>query len=409
MMLPENSINVEMGKEQDGVHDVVWYFKQFKKIQSECKGWITQELFWYITISFLLVSQKALSQENLTNLPSNSVKALVITYDVTYPNGVKPAEKYNCYNKRIMIIHGLKIVDTYLSDCRDLTFVSNDCNESYFELYPNQYMMIKHWRNDLAQGCRRTIESTNVTKHILDIECKEYLIRVRDANTITDRYAYTCEFEPYNSNYSLIPELKGLVLGFDQNYGNGIIQRFTAKSVTEQFVDSTIFNIPKNYVVLTQDEYFNKWYTDKTFRKSIRKEFKLDSGFQLFLKALLKSTPIILQTTSKAVVNISNIKNGNTVSSSENYSFENNSNANSEVKPLAKYQARYNLWASNAQSNYTTIKNALNREMSSSNEILISQARKLLLKAQKNMREVRSEAARNGVSITVSLYEDISL
>ena len=76
---------------------------------------------------------------------------------------------------------------------------------------------------------------------------------------------------------------------------------------------------------------------------------------------------------------------------------------------MAKYQARYNLWASNAQSNYTTIKNALNREMSSSNEILISQVRKLLLKAQKNMREVRSEAARNGVSITVSQYEDISL
>lgn len=226
---------------------------------------------------------------------SRDVKALVIVYDISYPKK-KPFTKSINYNKIVTIIYGSKILSSNYSEfARNDINLSNDGYETFYSLFPNQKIMLKSfsYRKDKETSrlgsvqleTERTISATGNTKQIIKVNCDEIKIVVTSTSKValsapqTDVnyvYYYTySKLKGFDKKYSSY-NVDGLVLGSDYSLGLGCIAQQRAVSITEQMVDSTIFDFPKDYTILTYEELYSKKY--KAIRKEINKEIGFGAG-----------------------------------------------------------------------------------------------------------------------------------
>jgi len=259
------------------------------------------------------------------------VKALVIIYDITYHNNKPLSKSGTSYNKAITMISGSKVNTAFYTESGDIHYtLSNDYNENCFQLFPKQQFMIKTNRSEKPSlpanmKMNQTISNTNQTKHIMDYDCSEFTIvsetQIGNFNSTITTYLYTYDsFKNYKTNYTSVKGVTGLLFGFDVDSSNGQIWR--ARSITEQNVDSTLFDIPKGYTVYSNAEYTQKLSTDKSFQKEMNKEFGINdkvftvSKWKTFFDILLKVTPDILRLTTDVINNNS----GNKTASSSNIS-----------------------------------------------------------------------------------------
>jgi len=264
------------------------------------------------------------------------VKALVVIYDITYPNN-KPSLKSVYFNKAITMIYGAKVNTTIYTESGDIQYMlSNDYNENCFQLFPKQQFMIKTNRSEKPSlpanvQMNQTISNTNQTRHIMDYDCSEFKItsetQVGNLNLSFTNYFYTYDsLKNYRTNYTSIKGVTGLLLGCDMDLSNGVVQLWRARSITEQNIDSSLFQIPTDYTTYSMAEYTQKLATDKSFQKEMNKEFGLNdkvlkvSKWKTFFDVLLKVTPDILSLTSDVVNNNS--------TNSNSYSNPNNTNSN---------------------------------------------------------------------------------
>ena len=213
-----------------------------------------------LIFAILLSTTVVLGQSKVNDSAhSRDVKALVIVYDVSYPKNKPTIESVNI-NKVITIIYNSKIITTTYTETGDITTaMSTDANENCFGLLEDQNLMIKSSRNDNLnlKGVKfsKTITFTNALKNILGYECKENEIRIEvqvgnfTTKTCTNIYTYD-KFKDYGLNYTNIKGANGLMLGSYTDLTGGVIQVTTAKSISEQFVDSTTFNIPINFSLI---------------------------------------------------------------------------------------------------------------------------------------------------------------
>jgi hypothetical protein len=296
----------------------------------------------------------SLEHKDANNIANSvDVKALVIVYDVSYPQNKPTIEAVNI-NKIITMIYNTKIITTVYTESGDIsTVMSTDANENCFGLLEDQKLMIKSCRNDNlnVKGAKisKTITFTNTIKNILGYECKENElcneVQVGNFTTKSCTYVYTYDkFKDYGLNYTNIKGTTGLMLGAYTDLTGGVIQITTAKSIFEQFVDSTNFNFPINFSVLTMDEYTHKLVTDANFRKKINEKFKIKeyevpvvankSSWKIFLKTLLDNAPEILNNVSNTVKTISDIKNGSMINTTQQITVptDNNSSINCDSK-----------------------------------------------------------------------------
>jgi len=269
---------------------------------------------------------------------SRAVKALVIIYDITYPNN-NPLIKSAWSNKAITMIYGSKVNTAIYTESGNIQYtLSNDYNENCFQLFPRQQFMIKGNRSEKPSlpdnmKMNQTISNTNQTKHIMDYDCSESKIvletQVGNSNLSLTHYFYTYNnLKNYETNYTNIKGATGLLFGCDMDLSNGVMQIWRARSITEQNVDSTLFDIPKDYTIYSNAEYTQKLLTDKPFQKEMNKEFGINdkvfkvSKWKTFFDILLKVTPDILRLTTDVINNNS----GNKTASSSNISANSESN-----------------------------------------------------------------------------------
>lgn len=271
---------------------------------------------------------------NQDSTHSRDVKALVIIYDITYPNN-KPLIKSACNNKAITMIYGAKVNMAIYTESGNIQYtLSNDFNENWFQLFPRQQFMIKANRSEKPSlpdnmKMNQTISNTNQTKHIMDYDCSEFKIvsetQVGNSNFSFTNYFYTYNnLKNYETNYTNIKGVTGLLLGSDIDSSNGVMQIWRARSITEQNVDSTLFDIPKDYTIYSNAEYTQKLLTDKSFQKEMNKEFGINdkvfkvSKWKTFFDILLKVTPDILRLTTDVINNTSGNKTASSINISTN-------------------------------------------------------------------------------------------
>lgn len=260
------------------------------------------------TIITLIISTSVFAQQNLQdNAHTREVRALVIIYNVTYPKK-EPVMKSINFNKEVVIIHGSKILSTYYSQYgRNTISLSVDGNETSYSLFPNQKVMMRSYsyrkNNETSKigsvelDMNRNVFATNNTKQIMNINCDEYKVTVVTTTKVplsvptkneTNIYFYTYnKLNGYEQKYSAY-NIDGLVLGADYSIGLGCIQQERSISITEQMVDSSIFDLPQDYKILTYEElYSGKEY--KAIRKEINKEigFGVCSIFKVIFNPLL--------------------------------------------------------------------------------------------------------------------------
>jgi len=113
----------------------------------------------------------------------------------------------------------------------------------------------------------------------------------------------------------------------------------------------------------------------------------------------------VLNVISVTLNNMATIQNGNSNSSD-------NINTNVTGEPYANagnYTARYQIWQSAAQNQFSSLKNALQRPAEGSNLLLIQTLKRNIQNDQHNMAQIRSEASSHGITIQESTYESIGL
>lgn len=234
-----------------------------------------------ITILSLSValSNCILAQNTPTKTDKTKIKTLSIVYDITYPSQ-KPKVKSACFNKAILLLHGstsfIKLFTEYDDVSTSLTY---DCNETILaslSTLPN--VLIKSDKN----LSKRTFESakiplpkisvTSEAKEILGYNCKKVLTEQNIGSNISKSYSYI--FEGANNLYcfndfAFEGGIKGLMLGKEVDFSEGIIQVWTATSIKEEMIDSSAFSVPSNYEVMTQEEFTQRLMKDKALQKKM--------------------------------------------------------------------------------------------------------------------------------------------
>ncbi|MDP4227063.1 MAG: hypothetical protein Q8910_11845, partial [Bacteroidota bacterium] len=237
--------------------------------------------------------------------------------------------------------------------------VSQDNNDHSYVLYPSQQMMVMFDRNVDVQSIvfgnkfHQTVIETNETKHILDYDCKvtKFIneIQVGDTKSTTTLSTYTYDkLENYKANYTGNKDLTGLLLGsYIESSMNSLNTLTLAKSLTEQYVDSSMFELP-DYKILTASDYNKKLETDPKFLKEMNMEYGLVdqtekvSKWKSFFDFLIDITPDIINVAN----DISRIsKNNSTEASTPEV---NNSNC-------ALFQHRYELQRGFARNAYNSL------------------------------------------------------
>lgn len=306
---------------------------------------------WATNLIFCQSSEK-------DSLHSRDVKALVIIYDVTYPNktvGVK-----NNFNKIVTTIYKKKVCSmTYTESGNMHITVSQDNNDHSYVLYPSQQMMVMFDRNvdalaiEFGNKFHQTIIYADETKHILDYDCKvtKFIneVQIGDTKSTTTLSSYTYDkLEKYKSNYTGTKDLNGLLLGSYVESSMSSLNTLTlAKSLTEQYVDSSIFELP-NYKVFTASEYSQKLKNDPEFLTVMNKEYGLVdqtekvSKWKSFFDFLIDITPDI--------INVANDISRNSKNNSTEASTPEVSNSN-----CALFQHRYELQRGFARNAYNSL------------------------------------------------------
>jgi hypothetical protein len=292
-------------------------------------------------------------------IKAQKVKALKIVYDITYPT-TKPLFKASCYTSAVVLIHGSNFLSKSITEDDEVTSsLSNDCCETVFTSMTNLPIILKTTKEDAVKQSEKynmlppKTTVTSSTKQILGLACKKIMTqRTFNGKTYT---SYDYVYQDYkNPNYCLqsiiVPGIEGVMLGCENDMTQGSIQVWTAKSVSEEFVDSSYFVLPTNYSVMTMDEYIQKLTANKAFRKQCSEVSKMSKdGKKAIRKEIWHSLPkdlleVAVQGTQQfeasqqlnknpngETINnyINVIKNNNTLSSTDAINANNNILSNS--------------------------------------------------------------------------------
>ena len=251
------------------------------------------------------------------SVKAQKVKTLKIVYDITYPT-TKPFFKANCYNSAIKLYQGSKSLSKTTTEYDDIsTSISPDCGETVFNSQSNLPIIIKINKDDHKKVQEElnikspTISVSSETKEILGYACKEIIYKTGYNEKSYTSYFYVCEYN--NPNYCInsstcsgVVGINGLMLGCVIDMSHGSIQVWTAKSITEENIDSSYFDIPSNYTIMTLAEEIHRISTDKAFRKQFKELSKRsDDGKKALRKDLWNSFPKeLLQVTVQATQQI---------------------------------------------------------------------------------------------------------
>jgi hypothetical protein len=238
------------------------------------------------------------------NIEAQNVKALKIVYNITYPT-TKPLIKSSTYKNAVILVQGNKFLLKTISEFDDVaTIVSNDCGSTVYTSLTDLPIILKTTREDTEKHLKKynmqqpTIIVTSETKQILGFTCKKIMTQTKyDGKTFT---SYSYIYEDKNPSYCINSNTSnltfgingGLMLGCENDMTQGSIQVWTAISISEELVDSSFFNIPSNYTIMTLDEYTQRLTTDKQFLKQCKKIGELSQdGKKAIRKDLWKSFP----------------------------------------------------------------------------------------------------------------------
>lgn len=225
------------------------------------------------------LSNCILAQNTDTKIDKTKIKTLSIVYDITYPSQ-KPKVKSACFNKAILLLHGstsfIKTFTEYDDVSTSLTYNCNETILASLSTLPN--VLIKSDKNlskrafESAKIPLPKISITSETKEILGYNCKKVLTEQNIGSNITKSYSYI--FEGANNLYcfndfAFEGGIKGLMLGKEVDFSDGAIQVWTATSIKEEMIDSSVFTVPSNYEVMTQEGFTQKLMKDKSLQKKM--------------------------------------------------------------------------------------------------------------------------------------------
>jgi GLPGLI family protein len=107
------------------------------------------------------------------------------------------------------------------------------------------------------------IETSEETKEIAGYQCKKIVIKYKNAegNTTSEGVAwFTGELEvspEINFDLKYFQNLKGVLMEYEMDMGNGTMMKFTAIEVEKQKISSKEFEIPEDYKKVTREELMN--------------------------------------------------------------------------------------------------------------------------------------------------------
>ncbi len=183
-----------------------------------------------------------------------------ITYGVSVESEeLKPEYKARVPNELKMTFKGTKSRVEQISPAGS-TIILADAETMESTILFNHIMVkkmaVKSSKEDMEKALTELpemkINILDETKEIIGYKCKKAEI-VQGENTLI--VYYTDALEVSNPNWSnQFKDIKGVMLEYTQFTG-GMTMKYTAKSVEKQNVNDSVFTIPDDYKVMTNEEF----------------------------------------------------------------------------------------------------------------------------------------------------------
>jgi hypothetical protein len=215
--------------------------------------------FALLTVTFSFSSLYALSGKPFEG---------VITYKITYPDSKFTESQMAMFPKVFTVtVKGQKSLtelSTGMGNQREIIDYVEKTKIALLDMMGQKYA-IKQTLQDIekenAKAAKPTIKLTPDTKVISGYNCKKAIVTVEESGTKnTFEIYYTNELGSGNMNFDnpMYKDIDGVLMEFSMNTKQ-LTMKFMVTNVEKKIVSSSLFEIPSDYKLTTQEELKSKF------------------------------------------------------------------------------------------------------------------------------------------------------
>ena len=219
------------------------------------------------TIIFLAILTITFS---LSTLSASSAKTFegVITYKISYPDSKFTESQMAMFPKIFTVtVKGQKSLtelSTGMGNQREIVDYVEKTKVSLLDMMGQKYAIrqtVQEIEKENAGSPKPVVKLTSETKVIAGYTCKKAIVTTVDnGTTYTYEIYYTNELGSGNMNFDspLYKDIDGVLMEFSMNTKQ-LTMKFTVTNVEKKSVASSLFEIPSDYKLTTQEELKSKF------------------------------------------------------------------------------------------------------------------------------------------------------
>ncbi|MEI6455417.1 MAG: hypothetical protein WCO93_03940 [bacterium] len=192
----------------------------------------------------------------------------VITYKITYPDSKFTESQMAMFPKIFTVtVKGQKSLtelSTSMGNQREIVDYVEKTKVALIDMMGQKYAIrqtLQDIEKENAKTAKPAIKLTPDTKIIAGYSCKKAIVTVDDNGTkYTYEIYYTNELGSGNMNFDnpLYKDIDGVLMEFSMNTKQ-LIMKFMVTNVEKKIVSSSLFEIPSDYKLTTQEELKSKF------------------------------------------------------------------------------------------------------------------------------------------------------
>lgn len=156
--------------------------------------------------------------------------------------------KGNMIRKELVLDNGFRDINIYNADSK-AAYSLRSLGSKYYAIELDMNELEEEydkWRGGV-------IKDNNGSKKILDINAQKATITYKQGNTCD--FYYSTNWKPVDAMFNYFPDIEVMPMSFVITNGKGMNMYFEAQSIKIKAIESAHFKIPKNYKIVTTDEY----------------------------------------------------------------------------------------------------------------------------------------------------------
>lgn len=187
----------------------------------------------------------------------------VITYNITIQNSTLTAEQLAMFPKKMVVsIKGAKVRNESSSSMGTMVEITDSDKKTSVSLLAimGKKLAIKKTseeiKSELSGESKPTVQLVNETKTIAGYTCKKAIVTIeKNGKKSSFEIWYSSELGGRESNFGnpVYQDIDGMLMEFTLNE-SGFTMNYSAASVEKKSVDDTLFAIPSDYTLTTQQE-----------------------------------------------------------------------------------------------------------------------------------------------------------